>query len=134
MSGLYLSDNVEIINRTVSAAQLGLIEIGSPIWLAEFVTFAAIGLPGYIVGGRIQKFSRKRIFPDREPLRKPIGAIMLGFTGFLLGIWINSERGYFDDSDHFPSLAKFLTDWLIFVGPVIVGVLSGNFLQRFLQK
>ena len=134
LSAMYFVDNVEIINRVASRTQFGLIEFGIPTWLAEFLIFAAVVLPGYLLGERIQKNARKWFSSDCEARQTSVGEIACGFAGFLLGIWIMNERGYFDDPTQFPGATKLLTDWLIFVTPVIAGALSGGYLQRMIRR
>lgn len=137
LSALYFADNIEPINRSLSYIQFEIIEFGMPSWLAEFLVFAAVVTPGILLGQLIQKSASNIFFAERDAPGTTLGQVTGGFVGYIIGLSVMSGQGSLEgvhSGGHYPDLAKLLTDWLILVGPMVVGVLTGSYLHRLFQK
>ncbi|MFT5487450.1 MAG: hypothetical protein ACI9JL_000370 [Paracoccaceae bacterium] len=137
LSALYFADNIEPINRSLSYIQFEIIEFGVPSWLARFLIFAAIVTPGILLGQLIQKSAGNILSAERDSPGTTLGQITGGFVGYIVGLFVIPGPGYFEgghSGGQYPDLEKLLTDWLILVGPMVVGVLAGRYLQRLFQK
>lgn len=134
---MYFADNIEPVNRFLSYIQFEIIEFGTPAWIPDLLILLAAVTLGILLGQFIQKSAGNLFFAKREAQGTTAGQMAGGFLGFLFGLFVLTDQGYFEKvqaGGWYPDLATLLINWLIFVGPIVVGVLAGSYLHRLIRK